>query len=80
MEEKFYKVDRTTLLELLEDHLKMQALELGNVSDWEWYADSYDSYLSALCEGSDINPEFVDEGRVDFSDIAKKDIKDFEEI
>lgn len=78
--EKYYKVRESTLLDLFEIAYRFEALLDGGVDNWEWYRDSYYNFLRTYCENNGIDPEQVYEGELDFSDIAKSDLKNFEEI
>lgn len=77
---KYYKVREPLLLCLLEASHRLHALERGGVDNWIWYGDSFRDFLKVYCEDNNIDPRLVDKGGLDFSDIAKSDLKFFEEI
>lgn len=73
---KYYKVSEEQLLNLLEASAKLAALESGGVDNWHWYGDCMREYLQEIirtdCPSAD--EDFW------FSDVAKLDIRHFEEI
>lgn len=51
MMNKKYIIDEETLLNLLEDSAKLDALECGGVDDWVWYGAS----IKAMLEEYDVS-------------------------
>lgn len=78
--EKYYKVRESTLLDLLSRACKLEALEDGGVDNWLWYGDSCYDFLITYCKDNGIDPKLVDEGVIEFYDVAESDLKNFEEI
>lgn len=73
---KFYKVEETDLLNMLEAYEKLTTLEEGGVDNWEWYGDSLTDRLIFLREEYGIS----DEKDFYFEDVAKIQLKNYEEI
>ena len=78
--EKYYKVRESTLLDLLEKACRFEVLVNSGVDNWQRYEDAYYYFLETYCIDNGIDFEQVYEGALDFSDIAKSDLKNFEEI
>ena len=63
MEEKYYKISESLLIELMRDSLELCALQSGGVDNWEWCGES--------CA------DFLDEaGAEDFDELAEREIKE----
>lgn len=73
---KFYKVEEKDLLAMLEAYERLAALEKGGVDNWEWYGDSLTDYLVLLMEEYGVS----DEKDFCFEDVAKIQLKNYEEI
>lgn len=78
--EKYYKVSESTLLDLLEKAYRFEALVSGGVDLWWRYEDVYYDFLETYCVDNGIDFEQFYEGTLDFSTIAKSDLRNFEEI
>ena len=78
--EKYYKVSESTLLDLLEKACRFEVLVNSGVDSWYGYEYAYCDFLEAYCIDSGIDCAQAYEGELDFSDIAKSDLKNFEEI
>lgn len=73
---KFYKVEEKDLLDMLEAYERLIALEAGGVDDWDWYGASLTDRLRFLRE----EYEAFDEKDFYFEDVAKIQLKNYEEI
>lgn len=69
MSEKMYIISEKDLLELLESHYRLAALESGGVDNWEWYSDSCADFINEYMR--DIEFEDVEIEDFGFADIAR---------
>lgn len=72
MTEKMRIIYEKDLLELLESHYRLAALERGGVDNWEWYSDSCADFINEYMR--DIEFEDVEDAEIEdfgFADIAK---------
>ena len=61
------KIPKQQLRELLEAYHRLQALECGDVDNWEWYGESMKNYCAeAKCDSVE--------------EIADKELKTYEEV
>ena len=74
---KHYVIDEETLLELLQDSARLACLEWDGVHNWEWYMESR---LEFVAEMLGISADEVYEQRLSFDDIAKSQLKFYQEI
>lgn len=74
---KYYQISEEDLLALLTIKNKYLCLEADGVYDWYWYMESKDLYIS---KALNISIKKVEEEDLDFSDIAKNELKSFKEI
>lgn len=74
---KYYKIAEDKLLNLIEADLLLCALERGGVDNWEWYSVSLGDFIEhnkekySMFKGRGIDPEDIE-----FSDMAKAELKD----
>lgn len=74
---KSYVVSEERLLELLEAENTLRCLEWDGVDNWTWYMEGRRRYIAnALC----IGEEEVYERELDFIDVAKVELSDFQEF
>lgn len=74
---KSYIVSEERLLELLEAENTLRCLEWDGVDNWTWYMEGCSRYIAdALC----INEEEVRENDLDFIDVEKAELSDFQEF
>ena len=69
MNEKYYKVSKSELRELIHDSLMYSALQNGGVDNWEWYGESINMFLDECC-GPDE----------DEYDIAEKELQNYDVV
>lgn len=69
MEEKYYKISESELLELLHDELTLIALQNGGVDNWSGYGESITHFLVS---NGNLND--------DMYDIAHNLLEDYEEV
>ena len=74
---KYYQISEKDLLDLLTIKNRYQCLEADGVDNWEWYMTNKKEYIS---EELNIPIEKVEEEDLDFSDIAKVELKSFKKI
>lgn len=74
---KYYKISEEKLLDLIESSLELEYLETEGVDNWEWYGEGRDRFI-AECLG--ITDFQVWDQDLTISDIAKKEIKNYEEV
>lgn len=65
----YYRIDEETLLDLIEDNLKLCALENGGVDNWCWYGDSINEFLKR-----EFPEEYESDKDFDFRDAAEIDL------
>ena len=74
---KNYIVPEERLLELLEAENTLRCLEWDGVDNWTWYMEGRRRYIAdALC----ISIDEVRERDLDFIDVAKAELNDYQEI
>ena len=74
---KTYIISEERLLELLEAENTLCCLEWDGVDNWSWYMESRSRYIAdALC----ISEDKVREDDLDFIDVAKAELADFEQL
>lgn len=72
MTEKMRVISEKELLELLESHYRLAALELGGVDNWNWYFDSCVDFVNDYMHDNGIeNSEDVEIEDFWFADIAR---------
>ena len=71
-----YIISEERLLELLEAEAELTCLNWDGVDNWTWYMESRKRFIAeSLC----ISEDEVRERDLDFIDVAKADLCDFEE-
>lgn len=74
---KSYIISEERLLELLEAENTLRCLEWDGVDNWIWYMEGRRRYIAdALC----ISEDYVRENDLDFIDVAKAELSDFQEF
>ena len=74
---KSYIVSKERLLELLEIEAEMECLSAAGVDNWWGFMDNMQEYIAnALC----ISENEVEERELDFSDVAKAALMEFQEV
>ena len=74
---KKYIIYEDELLNLIESDMRLCALVNGGVDNWEWYGVLLDNFIEynkenySIFKGRGIDPEDID-----FSDLAKAELKD----
>lgn len=74
---KYYKITEDELLNFIESDMRLCALVNGGVDNWEMYGVSLDNFVEynkenySIFKGRGIDPEDID-----FSDMAKAELKD----
>ena len=63
MEEKYYKISKKLLIEIMKNSLILAALENGGVDNWEWCGESCEDFLNEA-------------SAEDFDELAEREIKD----
>ena len=72
---KSYVISEERLMELLEAEARLQCLEWDGVDNWSWYMEGRKRFIAdALC----ISENEVDERDLDFEDVARADLSDYE--
>jgi hypothetical protein len=72
---KSYIISEERLLELLEAENTLRCLEWDGVDNWFWYMEGRHRYIAdALC----ISEDHVRENDLDFIDVAKAELSDFQ--
>lgn len=72
---KSYIVSEERLLELLEAENTLRCLEWDGVDNWTWYMERRSRYIAdALC----ISKDEVRERDLDFIDVAKAELADYQ--
>ena len=70
---KYRLVEERELLNLLEAHNKLIALESGGVDNWEWYGASLGDYLEQWIAESGVDSD----NDWDFTSIAENDLNNY---
>ena len=68
-------ISEKRLRSLLEDELRLIALDAGGVDNWSWYGDSICDFIQDTIKENDLDPDI--ESLCELVDI---DIEDFETI
>ena len=74
---KSYIISEECLLELLEAENTLRCLEWDGVDNWSWYMESRSRYIA---EALGISEDKVREEDLDFIDVAKAELNDFQEF
>ena len=74
---KHYIVSEEYLLELLEAENTLRCLEWDGVDNWSWYMESRSRYIA---EALGISENEVREEDLDFIDVAKAELNEFQEF
>jgi hypothetical protein len=74
---KSYIVPEERLLELLENENTLRCLEWDGVDNWTWYMEGRRRYIA---EALEITEDEVREKDLDFIDVAKAELSDFQEF
>lgn len=74
---KHYIISEERLLELLEAEATLGCLEWDGVDNWEWYMESRKRFIA---ESLYISEDHVRENDLDFIDVAKAELADFEQF
>lgn len=72
---KYYKINENTLLNFLENTLKLNCLYDNGVDNWLGYMDNEEGFIADALETTE---EEVREKDLNFQDVAKKYIKTYE--
>ena len=78
MSEKMRIITEKDLLELLESHYRLAALERGGVDNWDWYSDSCADFINDYVHENDI--DYSEDSDIEdfwFSDIAKIEVEQY---
>ena len=74
---KSYIVSEERLLDLLKAENTLRCLEWDGVDNWTWYMEGRSRYIAdAFC----ISEDEVRERELDFIDVAKAELNDFQEF
>ena len=74
---KNYIVSEERLLELLEAENTLRCLEWDGVDNWSWYMEGRSRYIA---DALGISEDKVREDDLDFIDVAKAELNDFQEF
>ena len=74
---KSYIVSEERLLELLEAENTLRCLEWDGVDNWSWYMEGRSRYIA---DALGISEDKVCEEDLDFIDVAKAELNDFQEF
>ena len=74
---KSYIITEERLLELLEAEATLQCLENDGVDNWEWYMEGRKQFIA---DALGISTKDVRENDLDFIDVAKAGLADFQEF
>ena len=74
---KTYIVSEERLLELLEAENTLHCLEWDGVDNWSWYMEGRSRYIA---DALNISEDKVREENLDFIDVAKAELNDFQEF
>ena len=74
---KSYIITEERLLELLEAEATLQCLENDGVDNWSWYMEGRRRFIAFAL---DISEEEVRDNDLDFIDVAKAGLADFQEF
>lgn len=74
---KYYKIAEDELLNFIESNMRLCALQSGGVDNWEWYGVSLNNFIEYNKESySMFKSRGIDPEDIDFSDMAKAELKD----
>lgn len=74
---KYYKITEDELLNFIESDMRLCALVNGGVDNWEWYGISLDNFVEYNKENYSMFKDCgIDPEDIDFSDMAKAELKD----
>lgn len=65
--EKYYMISEIELRELLADSLKLCALDLSGVDNWEWYGENFQRFIKDVLDSYEIDDDTIQ----DFSNLAE---------
>ena len=51
----WYKIKEEDLLNLIYDHLKLEALESYGVDNWPWYSEAIEDYMNEIAETEELS-------------------------
>ena len=74
---KNYIISEERLLELLEIEAEMECLSAAGVDNWWGFMDNSQEYIAGALG---ISEDEVDERELDFSDVAKAALMEFQEF
>ena len=74
---KQYIIDEEALLELLQDSARLACLEWDGVDNWEWYMESRAEFVAEMLG---VSVDEVREQNLSFDDVAKSQLKFYNEI
>ena len=74
---KSYIISEERLLELLEAENTLRCLEWDGVDNWSWYMESRRRYIA---EAFGISEDKVREEDLDFIDVAKAELADYQQF
>ena len=74
---KRYLISEERLLELLEAENTLRCLEWDGVDNWSWYMEGRSRYIA---DALSISEDKVREDDLDFIDIAKAELADFQQF
>ena len=74
---KKYVITEERLLELLEAENRLHCLEWDGVDNWSWYMEGHTRYIAEMLG---ISEEQVKKERLDFEDVARAELSDYQEI
>lgn len=74
---KQYIIDEQTLLELLQDSARLACLEWDGVDNWTWYMESHAEFVAEMLG---VSVDEVREQDLSFDDVARSQLKFYQEI
>ena len=74
---KRYLISEERLLELLEAENTLRCLEWDGVDNWSWYMEGRSRYIA---DALSISEDKVREEDLDFIDVAKAELIDYQEF
>lgn len=74
---KKYVITEERLLELLKAENRLYCLEWDGVDNWSWYMEGRTRYIA---EALGVSEEQVEEECLDFEDVARAELADYQEI
>lgn len=73
----YYKISADQLRDLLIDSATLKMLESGGVDNWSYYGENWTEYVAMMLG---VTEEEVENDDLDFSDIAYRQMQDYEII